>query len=413
MDTKSTYHSQVKKHIHIQNKKDCCGCWACYNICPKRAISMYLDEEGFVYPVINENKCIDCGVCERACPIINVQPEAEKPQHGYLLQAGDEKIRHESTSGGAFTAIATWVIKQGGIVYGAAFDDSFCKVKHCAAATMEELGKFRNSKYVQSELGDIYKEIKQYLDVGRWVAMSGTPCQIEGLIHFLRKPYEKLLLIDVVCYGVPSPGMFADYMKYMHRKIGGTFKKVLFREKRPGYNYTSFSLYNENPRLDYHKGVESEPFMRSFFSNMNVRPSCYDCKFKKRYRVSDFTIWDCYDVKRFSRNFDNRGTNRVLVHSTKGEKVLNDIKKSVRLEEYMDLDYFIKDEIAMVTSVPSNVHREAFFKDYRNLDFNIFIHKWFPVTLKVRLNSLLRNIAFRLGVYNASKRFVKRLLRKP
>lgn len=405
-------HSQVKKHIQIHDKKECCGCGACHDICPKLAISMLFDEEGFPYPLVNESKCIECGLCEKVCPIINVQPETKKPQHGYLLQIKNEIIRHESTSGGSFTAIASWVIRQGGVVYGAAFENSFYKVAHCAATTMEELGKFRNSKYVQSDLGNIYKEIKQYLDEGKWVAMSGTPCQIEGLTRFLRKPYEKLLLIDVVCYGIPSPGLFADYMKYMHRKLGGTFKRVLFREKRLSYNYTSFSLYNEDSKLDYHKGVESEPFMRSFFSNMNVRPSCYNCKFKKRYRLSDFTIWDCYDVKRFSRNFDNLGTNRVLVHTEKGEKILNEIKSHVKLEEYMDLDYFIKDEIAMVKSVPSNPNRNAFFKDYQSMDFDRFINKWFPMSLKVKLNSLLRNVAFRLGVYNASKRLVKRLLGK-
>ena len=398
--------------IKLLNKKDCCGCWACENACPKHCISMIEDEEGFRYPLVNMDSCIDCHLCEKVCPIINIEQEHKKKQRGYLLQIKDEAIRKESTSGGSFTAIASWIINQGGVVYGAAFDYSDYKVKHCAATTLEELSKFRNSKYVQSEIGNTYQEIKKELQADRWVAMSGTPCQIEGLVHYLRKPYDKLVLIDVVCYGIPSPGVFADYLSYMQRKIGGRFKKILFREKRLCYNYTSFSLFNVNPQLDYHKGVESDQFMRSFFSDMNVRPSCYDCKFKKRYRVSDFTIWDCYDVKMFSKNFDDNGTNRVLVHTDKGMRILEAVKDTVKLEEYKDLDYFIADEIAMVKSVPINPKRKEFFKDYQSMEFDDFINKWFPTTFKVRLNSFLRKTAFRLGIYNESKRFVKKILSK-
>lgn len=373
---------------------------------------MIEDKEGFLYPQVDMDTCIDCHLCEKVCPIINVEQEHETKQHGYLLQIKDDAIRKESTSGGSFTAIASWVIKRGGVVFGAAFDYADNKVKHCAATTLQELGKFRNSKYVQSEIGSTYQEIKKNLQADKWVAMSGTPCQIEGLVHFLRKPYDKLVLIDVVCYGIPSPGVFSDYLSYMQRKIGGRFKKILFREKRLCYNYTSFSLFNENPQLDYHKGVESDQFMRSFFSDMNVRPSCYDCKFKKRYRVSDFTIWDCYDVKMFSKNFDDNGTNRVLVHTDKGMHILDAIKDTVKLEEYKDLDYFIADEIAMVKSVPMNPKRRDFFKDYQNMEFDAFINKWFPTTFKVRLNSFLRKTAFRLGIYNESKRLVKKILGK-
>lgn len=398
--------------IEIKDKKDCCGCWACENVCPRQCISMVGDNEGFRYPHVDKETCIDCHLCEKVCPVINVQPETKCTQHGFLLQIKDDTIRKESTSGGSFTAIASWVITKGGVVYGAAFDYIDYRVKHRAAFTQDELGLFRNSKYVQSDIGNTYKNIKKHLQEGKWVAMSGTPCQIEGLVHYLRKPYEKLVLIDVVCYGIPSPGLFGSYLTYMHKKIGGNFRKVLFREKRLCYNYTSFSLYNDNPRLDYHKGVESEQFMRSFFSDMNVRPSCYECKFKKRYRVSDFTIWDCYDVKMFSKNFDDAGTNRVLVHTDKGRRILADITESVKLEEYKDLDFFIADEIAMVKSVPMNPKREAFFQDYKNMDFELFINKWFPTTLKVRVNSFLRQTAFRLGVYNEAKRMAKKLIGK-
>lgn len=400
--------------IIVKKKKDCCGCSACMSICGKNAISLQLDEEGFQYPLVDLSLCVDCGLCEKACPILNIEPEVPNPaQEGCLLQLVDYEIRKQSTSGGAFTAIASWVIKQGGVVFGASMDVETFEVHHLSVDTIEGLEQFRISKYVQSHVDDSYKKVRDLLKADRWVCFSGTPCQIEGLYHYLRKKkYDKLVLVDVVCYGIPSPGVFKDYMQWKQKEIGGKFKKVLFREKILSYNYTSFSVYNEESRKDYHLGVEREQFMRSFFSNINVRPACFDCKFKKRYRVSDFTIWDCYDVKAFSKNFDEEGTNRVLVHTELGKQILSEIRPNVKLEQFNDLNYFIADEIAMVKSVPMNPKREQFFKDYQNMQIGDLMQKWYPTTLKVRLNSFLRMTAFRLGIYNDAKRLVKRLLGK-
>ena len=399
--------------IVVLDKKDCCGCYACENVCPKDSIILEEDNEGFYYPRINHDTCINCHLCEKVCPILNVELENEKPQSAHLVQIEDETIRKESTSGGAFTAIARWVLKQGGVVFGAVLDIESFEVHHRWVNTEKDLGLLRNSKYVQSHIDNCYQKVIDFLNEGRWVCFSGTPCQIEGLHHFLRgKNYEKLLMVDVVCYGIPSPGLFRNYMIWKQHQIGGKFQKMLFREKRLSYNYSSVSIFNENPELDYHQGVEREQFMRSFFSDINVRPSCYDCKFKKRYRVSDFTIWDCYDVKAFSTNFDEKGTNRVLVHSNLGEKVLQDIKEWTKEEQYGDIEKFIKDEMAMVKSVPENPKREAFFADYSIKPMGELMEEWFSLTFKVRANSFLRMIAFRLGMYNEAKRFVKKLLSK-
>lgn len=397
--------------IEIIDKKACCGCWACENVCPLKCIKMTEDNEGFLYPNVDLDNCIDCKLCEKVCPIINNKPEKKnESQKGVLLQIKDKQIRKESTSGGAFTAIASWVINNGGVVFGASMNLVEKRVEHTWVDTIEGLGKFRNSKYVQSNIHSCYSDCKKFLNEGRWVCFSGTPCQIEGLKHFLRKQYDRLVTIDVVCYGIPSPGLFRDYLTWKQDEIGGNFKKVLFREKRLCYNYTSFSIYNEIETKNYHKGVESEQFLRSFFSNINVRPSCYECQFKKRYRVSDFTIWDCYDVKLFSRNFDDTGTNRILVHSTLGEKVMNEITMKVNMEMYENLDFFIADEIAMISSVPMNAKRESFFSDYARMNMEKLMNKWFPITLKVKMNSFLRRTAFELGIYVFVKRVAKKLL---
>lgn len=398
--------------IEVCHKNLCCGCSACQQACPKGCIKMQLDEEGFLYPIVDKENCIDCHLCEKVCPILNVTPEQVKNQTAHLLQIRDDSIRKESTSGGAFTSIARWVIREGGVVFGAAFDINTYEVHHRWVDDENGLGLFRNSKYVQSHIDNCYHEVKDFLKAGRWVCFSGTPCQIEGLHHFLRDVNsEKLLLVDVVCYGIPSPGVFKNYMQWKQHQIGGKFIRMLFREKRLSYNYTSFSIFNEKPELNYHQGVEREQFMRSFFSDINVRPSCYDCKFKKRYRVSDFTIWDCYDVKAFSENFDEEGTNRVLVHSALGEKVLKEIKDWIKEEPYKDIDKFIKDEIAMVKSVPMNPRREAFFTDYALMSMGELMEKWFPLTLTVRMKTLLRTTAFKLGIYNEAKRMMKKILR--
>jgi len=399
--------------IIIEDKKNCCGCSACAEACPKACIHMEADTEGFLYPNVDTSKCIDCHLCEKVCPILHSpDEEVNNSQQGYLIQIRDERIRKESTSGGSFTAIASWVIEQGGVVFGASLDIHKKEVTHRWVDNKEELSLFRNSKYVQSSIESCYQETKRFLNQGRWVCFSGTPCQIEGLKCFLRKDYERLVTIDVVCYGIPSPGLFKDYINWQQKRIGGRFTKMLFREKRLSYNYTSVSIFNEQQDKNYHSGVERDKFMRSFFSDINIRPSCYVCHFKKRYRESDFTIWDCYDVKAFSRNFDEDGTNRVLVHSKKGQEILDAIKNKIKWEEYKDLEYFIADEVAMRHSVKMQNNRQAFFDDYAQMEFGQLMEKWFPDTMKVKLNSLLRMTAFRLGIYNPAKRIVKKILGK-
>lgn len=398
--------------IELKSKADCCGCSACAEICAHHAILLSYDEEGFEYPEIDSAKCVNCGLCEKVCPIINVRPEQVRPQKAYLLQIKDEIIRKESTSGGSFTAIASWVIRQKGVVFGAVFDASLTFISHQYVDNERDLSLFRNSKYVQSKIGEAYKMVRSYLKQDRWVCFSGTPCQIEGLVSFLTKPYPKLLLIDVVCYGIPSPGIFKDYLAWQKEKRGGEFTRFLFREKLLSYNYTSISIYNKDSSRDYHCGVERDKFMRSFFSNCNIRPSCYSCKFKKRYRVSDFTIWDCYEVEKFTKNMDDNGTNRILAHTEKAVHIINEIRDDVRLEEYGDIDYFIKDEKPMTRSVRMSKDREDFFADYQSMPFSLFIDKWLKDTLMVRLNSFLRMTAYKLGIYNKAKKVVKTILHK-
>lgn len=391
--------------ISIQDKKDCCGCWACSSACPQQCISMVEDHEGFRYPEIDQSVCIDCGICEQVCPVLNARAE-DKPhqQKGWLVQHKDDAIRHESTSGGAFTAIASWVISQGGVVFGAGYKKGEFVIIHQEVEKEEDLAIFRNSKYVQSEINDCYVQAKNYLDSKRKVLFSGTPCQIEGFLGFLQgKIYDNLILVDIVCHGIPSPAIFRSYIDMQKKLIGGEFTNILFRDKHYGYHYSSFSIYNTDEHKNYHKGVDTNAFLRAFFSNLSDRPSCYDCKFKKRYRRSDMTLWDCFPIEKFTKELDGNGTTRILVQSEKGAEVIKAVLRDLKYVE-VDADKLTEGVNEMYYSVPMNSKRELFFNDLKDLEAKEFFDKWFPVTWKVRLNSFVRLSAHRLGIYTIAKR---------
>ena len=363
------------------------------------------DEEGFRYPVVDASLCIDCGLCEKVCPVIHAD-KADTPhaQQGFLAQHKNEDIRKESTSGGAFTAIASWIIRQGGIVYGAGYRKGTFIVEHQGVETEKDLSVFRNSKYVQSNVMNTFKEALGHLKAGRWVCFSGTPCQIEGFRSFLRgREYEKLVCVDLVCHGIPSPRILTRYIEAQQTLIGGEFTNVLFRDKHYGYHYSSFSIYNKEKGKDYHKGVDSNAYLRAFFNNLSDRPSCYDCRFKKRYRRSDLTLWDCFPIEKFTKQMDGKGTTRVLVQSEKGEMIMDAIGNELRTV-HVEPDKLVSDVREMFHSVPMNPQRGQFFKDCNVLPPADFFRKWFPITWKVRLNAFVRLTCHRLGIYTFAKR---------
>lgn len=399
--------------INIQDKKKCTGCTACYSVCPKHCISMRTDKEGFLYPEVNIEECIDCNLCEKVCPVLHADKE-ETPhkQSGFLVQNKNEEIRKESTSGGAFTAIATWVIKQGGIVFGAAYTDDSFIVSHQAVERVEDLYKFRNSKYVQSDLGNSFSRVKELLVTGRLVLFSGTPCQIEGLCGYLRgKDYSNLILVDLVCHGIPSPRVLSSYLEVQRQQIGGNFTNVVFRDKYYGYHYSSFSIYNTESSRNYHKGVDSDAYLRAFFTNLSDRPSCYACPFKKRYRKSDLTLWDCFPVEKFTKELDGKGTTRVLVQSEKGVDIMKSVIKQFNYVE-VSPDKLTDGVREMFHSVPMNPKRSKFFEDLDTMASDDFFKKWFPLTWKVRFNSFVRITCHKLGIYVLAKRIFLRFYTK-
>lgn len=397
--------------IEITDKSKCCGCTACKSICPKQAIIMKQDEEGFLYPIIDKTKCVNCGLCDKVCPIKNAKEE-KKEQHAYIFQNTNDEIRRESTSGGAFTAIAEYIIKNNGIVYGAIFDENY-KVIHTGIDKIEELYKFRNSKYVQSEIGNCYSEVKQNLNNDRIVCFSGTSCQIEGLKNYLGKDYEKLLLVDVVCRAVPSPLIWKKYLN-LRQKEYKNISKIMFRDKYYGYKYSNLSIYNKDndKKQEYHKGVDSDPYLRAFFSNICDRPSCYDCKFKKLHRESDITIWDCFDVEKYNKEFDDdKGTNRILTHTKKGDNIIKKLTKTNKVEE-IDVEKATKGFLAIFQPVKKNERREQFFKDANTLTEEELFNKYFADTIKIKLERYGRVALLKTGLYKPVLRLCKKIRKR-
>lgn len=376
---------------------------------------MAADEEGFPYPKVDQDKCTNCGLCNKVCPILHKTQEIPCQQTAYLVQHKNEQVRQESTSGGAFTAIAQYVIRHGGVVFGAAWDESF-HAFHKYVEQEEALSIFRNSKYVQSEIRDSFRQVKNFLEIGRLVCFSGTPCQIEGLKAFLQRDYENLFTVDVVCRAVASPMIFQKYIDSQRKRYSYSkqFRNILFRDKAfYGYQYSQLSLKADDGKILYHSGVESDPYMRAFFSNICDRPSCYHCQFKKRYRLSDFTLWDCFEPSRYGAKDmdDGKGTTRMLIHTDKGRRLFESVKESVNTYP-LNAEKAIKGANEMFNSVPENRNRQEFFQDALNLSNEELFKKYFPDSLKVKTERNLRKISYKLGIYKYVRKTYRLIVHK-
>ena len=395
--------------IEIKDPKQCCGCTACKSICPKNSITMIEDIEGFLYPQVNINTCVNCGACNNVCPIEN--PVKLKPfkQKAVLFQHKDQKILKESTSGGLFTALATWVINHNGFVFGAAYDGNFA-ICHQVASTIEELSKFRNSKYAQSVIGDCFQKVRELLKQDNWVLFSGTPCQLEGLHKFLRKDYEKLVMVDIVCHACPSPLVFRKYIELIKKKYHNHIKNIRFRDKIYGYKYSQMTFYNDMGKVWYNEGIDTDIMLRAFFNNISPRPSCFACPSKKKYRVTDFTIWDCFDVDKFSKVLDNdKGVTRSLLHTPKAWAIWEDVKsEGISLD--IPVDKAVEGVKEMYYSIQMNPLRQSFFDDLITKSPEDVFKKYFPVTFRHIMERQARLWSNRLGIYKLMKKVFKLIL---
>lgn len=314
--------------IKILDKHDCCGCAACVQICPKKCISFDEDEHGFRYPLVNNEMCIDCGMCEKVCPVLN-QSEYRKPIKTFAAQNLNHEVRRISSSGGIFSALAEAIIHEGGVVFGARFNENW-EVVHSYTEIKEGLEPFRGSKYIQSCIGDSYQQVRDFLKNGRKVLFTGTPCQISGLKNFLNTDYAELLTVEVACHGVPSPKIWREYLECKLKKYPGMIvSNVSFRDKTSGWS--KFSVKINYSATDEITQYDQDVFMKGFIKNLYLRPSCYSCNARKGKSGADICIADYWGVGTIHPDIDDdKGTSLVIIYSEKGEHYYESIIKEVR-----------------------------------------------------------------------------------
>lgn len=377
------------KSIVLASLNDCTGCGACASSCPKECIRMKEDKEGFLQPVIDKKKCIKCHRCERVCPILN----PEKRDMGYETQAyaainKDESIRKESSSGGVFYAIAKWIIEQGGVVFGARFDEKW-EVVHGFSETLDGLVPFLGSKYVQSRIGDSFQQAKFYLDGGRWVLFSGTPCHLGGLRAFLGKDYERLIQVDLICHGIPSPSVWRSYLNGLNNT--GRITSVSFRDKKDGWIGNKIAIDVNHSPVIREKHMENI-FFRGFLKNVYLRESCYHCPFRVVHRKSDLTLADYWGVDKYCPDmFDNKGTSLVFSHSNKGDSIVSLLSSSVQFVR-QDLDHSIEWNPSMNQECTRPASRDLFFRVFRLLGFYYASFVIDEVSLGKRVRRKLKKI---------------------
>lgn len=406
--------------IDIKEKNGCCGCDACVQRCPKSCITMREDNEGFLYPEVDREVCIDCGLCEKVCPVIH-QEEKRKPLAVYAVKHKDDKIRISSSSGGAFTALAESVIDEDGVVFGARFDEDW-SVFHDYTDTKEGLAAFRGSKYVQSRIGDSFKKAEYFLKAGRKVLFSGTPCQIAGLKRFLRKEYDNLLTVDFICHGVPSPGVWREYLKEeTARQCGGKntvlshpnikerdarIESISFRDKRLGWKKYSFALTLSVPNGHGAKNTVllSEPlnkniFLRGFLTDLYLRPSCHACPAKSFKSGSDITIGDFWGVQYVMPEIDDdKGVSVAFVHH--GEKLDLSCLEKIKMESY--------NQYSVEKSSEKRIGRRFFFESYRK--HGMWRNTYFLVSIyqfKYDIRQLVVKVLKKIGLFEYLKRIVE------
>lgn len=398
--------------IDIVEKKDCCGCEACVQICPDKCISLSEDNEGFLYPKVKIEDCTKCGLCNSVCPVIN-QAKQGTPLNVYAAKNRNEEVRMKSSSGGVFTALAELIISEGGIVFGARFNEKW-EVIHDYTETIEGLAPFRGSKYVQSRIGNAYLVAEDFLKQGRKVLFSGTPCQIAGLKLFLRKEYENLLTVDVICHGVPSPKVWSLYLeeisngnckagensyKYIRKPVEIT--NIDFRDKSTGWKKFGFVVRKKATEDDKNTVLLSETldknvFMKGFLRNLYLRPSCHCCPSRCFKSGSDITIGDFWGVSNYYPEFDDdSGCSVIFCNDFKGLRYFNNSQQHF-VYIASDLNAAYAGNTCILNSVLPNNKRVVFFQQYSNTSLINNIDNKVLLSFQAKLENLGKFLFLRI-----------------
>lgn len=380
--------------IKIDNPADCCGCTACASICPREAIAMRPDALGFLYPVVNMEECVNCGLCDRVCSFNNSYDKDgnfESPI-AYGARHRDLNEVNNSRSGAVFVAISDYVLDQGGVVYGAGYVDHF-KVVHKRAVSKVQRDEFRGSKYVQSDMTGVFRAVKDDLIHGETVLFSGTPCQTSSLRRFVgTKLQEKLFLVDLVCHGVPSPYIWRDYLTYLESQEKSEIIGVNFRDKNK-YGWTSHRESFQYEKSNSHYiPTDTNWYTNHFYQHIMFRHSCGSCPYCNLQRPSDITIADFWgwEKQNSTVNSDDKGINLVLINSLKGKHLFEAIKQDL-IHFSAELDAYLQPNLKH----PSKIHkkRSKFEFDYQKHGFDyVYSKKYYEQSLLMRIKNKINRI---------------------
>lgn len=367
--------------IQIVDKAKCCGCCACVDVCAHEAITLKTDIEGFWYPEVDREKCVDCGLCEKVCPELHI-PELKKNDYAKPIRTiaainKDMMVRWDSTSGGAFSALADVMYEEGGYVSGAVYNADF-SVSNYISNDRSDLARLRSSKYLQSKASGLYREIRSLLRSGEKVLACGTPCQMAALRSFLGREYENLLIVDFICRGVNSPKVYRKYLDSLERKYGGKAVYVKAKNKELGWRSLTRKVVFDNGAVYYGIRMDDD-FRRGYHTNVFCRPSCYRCQYKGFPRMADITIADYWGIENVDKNLDNNiGTSMILLNSKKGAAYFEKVKERLEWKE-TPFESVLPGNIALLKPIePPQIDRRQFFSDLDSTDFDVVVQKYFP-----------------------------------
>ncbi len=368
------------KVMMLCNPNECTGCWACVSACAQNCLTMQANDEGHLVPIIDENRCTNCLACSKVCPVLHL-PASDHQENPdvYAVFNRDRHIRDESTSGGAFSAFAEEILSRGGVVFGAAYDENL-KVSHIAVSSVDNLKKLRVSKYVQSEIGETFRQTRDLLqNTEKPVLFSGTPCQIAGLLSYLGKlgSSPNLYTIDLVCYGVPPAEIFQKYMDFIHRKHGSPIAGFSFRDKRDGWRNSATNITFANGKEIHAYDGDEATFKEAYYKRLMMRNSCHNCRFSKLPRLSDITIGDFWSIgKECPFHHDTTGgITLTMVHSAKGQLLFEESGQRIHFEK-RSLEEALAGGEMICGSAKENPLRKQFLIDARNMPFELLIKKY-------------------------------------
>ena len=387
--------------------KNCYGCRNCENICPTKAIKMKENNEGFLMPVIDKEKCINCGLCDKKCPFLNIEENEEKIKLNkwYACYMKDEKKREESSSGGIFPILAEWILKNDGYVCGCIWNKKLEAI-HIVTNKPEDINKMKGSKYVQSDLKEVVVEIKVLLRKNKYVLFTGTPCQVAAIKSYFQNE-QNLYAMAVICEGVASPKVWRKYKEYTEKLNNSKLKNVKFRSKDIGWEPPVMKEFFDNGKVKSQLTYSTNMYGKGYLQGLYYRKSCNNCEYKFKNYNADLIVGDLWGAdKELLKETKNKGISAVLINTKKGERIFNEIQNKI-IFKLIDAKKVIEQNKMVVQSMECHINRDKFFKNLDEVEINKIINRNLKFKKSTLIKNLIKEIAYKTKTYNLIRNIVK------